>query len=40
MTQRQITQRIKKFQKAEAEGRITRQELEGLMDGLAKEVGR
>lgn len=36
LTQRQITRRIAKFQKAEAKGRITRKEMEGLMEGLAK----
>lgn len=36
MTQRQITRQIAKFQKAEAEGRITRKEMEGLMEGLVQ----
>lgn len=40
MTQRQITSRIKKFQNAEVAGQITRLELEALIEGLAKVMGR
>ncbi len=38
MTQRQIDRRMKKFQGAYANGEITRQELEGLIEGLAKVI--
>lgn len=38
MTQRQITARIKKIQKAEFEGRITHQEMAALIAGLAAEM--
>jgi hypothetical protein len=40
MTQRQIDKRMKRFQEAFANGEITRQELDGLIEGLAKETGK
>jgi hypothetical protein len=42
MTQATITRRIRKYQKAHAEGRITKLELDGFMEALAqlmKEAG-
>lgn len=38
MTQAYITRRIRKYQKAHAEGRITYQELLGFMEALANEM--
>jgi hypothetical protein len=38
MTQRQIDTRMKKFQKAYADGVITRKELDGLIEGLVKKM--
>jgi hypothetical protein len=38
MTQATITRRIRKYLKAQAEGRLTAQEVEGFMEALASEM--